>query len=344
MKKSFGKTSRGEAWLYILKNGNGMQVNVTDFGATLVGILVPDKYGNLVDVTCGRPDAAVYEEDGMMSFGAVIGRVSNRIQGAAFTLNGKSYNLTANEGENCLHGGRDMLNKRMWETKEADDAHVTFLLHSPEGDQGFPGEVDLMVTYTLEEDNTLQIHYYGVPTEDTLLNLTNHSYFNLSGESSGTVLDQEVFINADAYTQTDDRNIPTGKLVPVAGTPMDFRTWKEIGADIDSDYEPIAQAEGYDQNYALNGTGFREVAGMRSGKTGILMEVFTDLPGMQFFTANFSTQNPGKSGKPYPIHCGACFETQYFPDAIHHEEFEAPVVAAGEAYDTKTSFRFSVTE
>ncbi len=340
MKKSFGKTTKGEAALYVMQNGNGMQVSVTDYGATLVGILVPDKYGNSVDVTCGRRDAAGYEEDDMMSFGAIIGRVSNRIQGASFTLNGKSYNLTANEGDNCLHGGRDMLNKRMWEVEEADDSHVIFSLYSPDGDQGFPGAVEIQVTYTLTEANALLIHYYGVPTEDTLLNLTNHSYFNLSGESSGTVLEEEVLINAEKYTETDDGNIPTGNLVPVEGTPLDFRTWKEIGRDINADYEPIVLAGGYDQNFALNGTGFRKVAGMRSGKTGIRMEVSTDLPGMQFFSANFTTDQPGKSGEPYPLHCGACFETQYFPDAIHHEEFDQPVVQAGEAYDTMTQFQF----
>ncbi len=343
MKKSFGETTKGAATLYVMENEKGMQVGVSDFGATLVSIVVPDRNGNLVDVACGHNDAASYE-NGDMFFGAVVGRVSNRIKGASFTLNGKSYNLTANEGANCLHGGWNMLNKRMWETKEVDDSHVTFSLYSPDGDQGFPGAVDLTVTYTLTKDNALQIHYYGVPDEDTLLNLTNHNYFNLSGEGSGPVLEEEVRIDAENYTETDDESIPTGNLVPVAGTPLDFREWKQIGKEIDADYEPLAQAGGYDQNYALRGTGMREVAGMRSGRTGILMKVFTDLPGMQFFSANFTTDEPDKSGKPYPLHCGACFETQYFPDAIHHEDFQSPVVAAGEAYDTTTIYQFSISK
>ncbi len=341
MKKDFGETTKGEASLYELENQNGMQVWVTDFGATLVSILVPDRNGDLVDVTCGYTDAAAYE-DGDMAFGATVGRVSNRIKGASFTLNGKSYNLTANEYGNCLHGGRDLTFKRMWETVEADEEHVTFLLHSPDGDQGFPGAVDLTVTYTLTEDNALEIHYHGVPTEDTILNFTNHSYFNLSGEDSGTVLEQEAWIDAQDYTEADEENIPTGVLTSVDGTPMDFREWKRIGEDIDADYEPLKIMNGYDHNFALNDTGMREVAGMRSGQTGIFMEVYTDLPGLQFFTANSAGEGPGKSGEPYPLHCGACFETQYFPDAIHHEEFLSPVVAAGAPYDTTTVYRFSV--
>ncbi len=328
MKKDFGRTTKGEATLYGLENQNGMQVWVTDFGASVVSVLVPDRNGELVDVTCGYADAADYENGGMF-FGAVIGRVTNRIKGASFILDGKSYNLTANEGENCLHGGRDPIFMRMWETVNADEEQVTFLLHSPDGDQGFPGAVDLTVTYTLREDNALEIHYHGVPEEDTLLNLTNHSYFNLSGENSGSVLEQEVWIDAQNYTETDEENIPTGVLTPVAGTPLDFREWRQIGQE-------------YDQNMALNGEGMRKVAGMRSGQTGILMEVFTDLPGMQFFTANIPREEPGKDGEMYPLHCGACFETQYFPDAIHHEEFASPVVEAGEAYDTTTVYKFSV--
>lgn len=340
MVSEFGKTSKGDtASLYSMKNKNGMEVAVTDYGAALVKALVPDKNNRVQDVVLGYDSAAAYEK-GDVHFGATVGRVANRIGGASFKLNGKTYGLTANANGNSLHGGREYYNKRLWKAAERKDKSITFTLHSPDGDQGYPGNADISVTYELTEDNEIKIHYHGVSDADTLMNLTNHSYFNLSGHASGTVLDQEVMIAADAFTRADAESIPTGEIVPVDGTPMDFREYKPIGQEIEVDYEALVLGMGYDHNWALNGDGMRTVAGMRSKETGIVMEVATDLPGMQFYTGNFLISEAGKEGAEYKKRHGACFETQYFPDAVHKEHFEGPVVKAGEVYETTTVYRF----
>lgn len=340
MVSEFGKTSKGESTrLYSMKNKNGMEIAVTDYGAALVKVIVPDKDNKLQDVALGYDSAEGYEK-GDVYFGASVGRVANRIGGASFELNGKTYELTANANGNSLHGGRDYYNKRLWEVTEEKDKSITFTLHSPDGDQGYPGNVDIAITYELTEDNEIKIHYYAVPDADTLINLTNHSYFNLSGHASGTVLDQEVMIVADEFTRADAESIPTGEIVPVKGTPMDFREYKAIGQEVEADYEALVFGQGYDHNWALNGDGMRTVAGMRSKETGIVMEVATDLPGMQFYIGNFLISEAGKEGAEYKKRHGACFETQYFPDAVHKEHFEGPVVRAGEAYDTTTAYKF----
>lgn len=342
MRSDFGITAKGEkASLYTMKNQEGMEIAVSDYGAVLVKVLVPDRDGNQKDVVLGYDEAGGYEADGLY-LGATLGRVANRIGGGCFKLNGKSYSLSRNAGQNTLHGGRDFYNKRMWETEEADDSHITLLLHSPDGDQGFPGAVDIRVTYTLTEENEIKIHYHAVPQEDTLLNLTNHSYFNLSGHASGTAMDQEVMIFADAYTRADEQSITTGEIIAVEGTPMDFRKWKAIGAEIESDYEALKFGGGYDQNWVINGTGYRQAASMYSKETGIGMKVYTDLPGMQFYTGNYITRENGKDGAVYQKRHGVCFETQYFPDAIHKENFEGPVVRAGVVYDTATVYQFYI--
>lgn len=340
MRSDFGTTSKGEnASLYTMKNKNGMTAAVSDYGAVLVKVLVPDRDGNMQDVVLGYDDVGGYES-GTLYFGATVGRVANRIGGGAFELNGKTYALTQNDGWNTLHGGKDYYDKRMWEVREADDSHVTLMLHSPDGDQGFPGEVEILVTYTLTDENEIKICYHAVPAEDTLMNLTNHSYFNLSGHASGLVLDQEVMICADAYTEADAQSIPTGRVIPVQDTPMDFRERKPIGQEIGADYQALVFGQGYDHNWVLNGSGYRQAAAMYSAQTGIEMKVYTDLPGMQFYTSNFIVQENGKEGEVYRKRQAACFESQYFPDAVHKEQFEGPVVRAGESYDTVTVYQF----
>ena len=342
MRSDFGTTAKGErAALYTMKNQNGMEIAVTDYGAILVKVLVPDKDGKLKDVVLGYDDVRGYE-CGTLYFGATVGRVANRIGGGEFELNGKTYTLTKNDNQNTLHGGTDYYDKRMWKVEEADDSHISLGLHSSDGDQGFPGEVDIHVTYTLTRDNEVKIHYYAVPGKDTLLNLTNHSYFNLSGHDSGPVLDQEVMICADAFTRADEESVPTGELVPVEGTPMDFRMAKPIGREIQADYEALDFGQGYDHNWVLGGKGYRQAASMYSGQSGIEMKVFTDLPGMQFYTGNFIERENGKGGVIYRRRQGACFETQYFPDAVHKEQFEGPVIKAQEAYDTTTVYQFQL--
>lgn len=342
MVSEFGYTSKGEkAKLYSMKNGNGMEIAVTDYGAALVKVLIPDKDQKVQDVVLGYDSVEGYEK-GNAHFGAPVGRVANRIGGASFELNGRRYELTANAGKNSLHGGRDHYNKRIWKAEDAEDNRITFVLHSADGDQGYPGNADISVAYELTEDNEIKIHYRAVTDADTLMNLTNHSYFNLSGHASGSVLEQEVMIDADSFTRADAESIPTGELVPVAGTPMDFREYKAIGKEIESDYEALLLGQGYDHNWVLNGTGMRTAARMRSRETGIVMETATDLPGMQFYTGNFLISEAGKNGAEYRKRHGACFETQYFPDAIHKEHFEGPVVKAGEVYDTTTVYKFYV--
>ena len=200
--------------------------------------------------------------------------------------------------------------------------------------------MDIRVTYELTDDDVLRIHYHGMPDQDTILNFTNHSYFNLDGHGAGNVLEQKVWIDADAYTRADRQSIPTGEIVSVEGTPMDFRTGQLIGARIGEDYEALNFGGGYDHNWVLNGSGLRRVAGMCSSRSGIGMEVYTDLPGMQFYTANFVEDEKGKEGAVYGRRQGTCFETQFFPDAIHQESFPSPVVHAGEIYDTTTEYHF----
>ncbi len=341
MKSDFGTTTKKEsAALYSLKNQNGMEIAISNYGAILVKVLIPDREGKLIDVVLGYDDVQGYES-GTLYFGATVGRVANRIGGGTFELKGKTYRLTQNDNQNTLHGGIDYYDKRMWEVEEADETHVSLKLNSPDGDQGFPGAVAIHVTYTLTEENEVKLHYHAVPKEDTLLNLTNHSYFNLSGHASGTILEQEVMICADAFTRADAESIPTGELVSVEGTPMDFRSSKPIGREIEADYEALVLGHGYDHNWALNGSGYRQVAAMYSKQTGIEMKVYTDLPGMQFYTGNFIEREKGKAGAVYEKRQGTCFETQYFPDAVHKEQFEGPVVRAKEVYDSITTYQFS---
>ena len=341
MKKEFGATKNGEkASCYVLKNSKGMEAVVSDFGASLLKLYIPDKDGKTQDVVLGYETLEDYENGGD-SLGATVGRVANRIGMAEFELNGKKYELTKNDnGKNTLHGGIDFYNKRMWDVKEEDDTHVVFALVSPDGDQGFPGEVKIEVSYTITEENELKIHYHAIPDQDTLLNMTNHSYFNLSGHASGTAWNAKVWIDADAFTETDAELIPTGTVVPVEGTPMDFRKEKVVEKEIGADYTPLKLAGGYDHNWVLNGKGFRKAASAESEETGIKMEVYTDLPGIQFYSGNFLAGSKGKEGAVYEKGYGICFETQYFPDAIHKENFESPITKAGEVYDTTTVYKF----
>lgn len=341
MTESFGSTSAGlETTLYTLENQNGMRISVADYGATLVNVLVPDQEGRLTDVVLGYDNVSGYEA-GDKFFGAIVGRVANRIGGASFKLNGKTYKLAANDNGNNLHSGMDFYSKRMWTVLEYGKDHIVLSLDSPDGDQGYPGKVTIRVSYTLTDDNEIKIHYHAVPEEDTLINMTNHSYFNLSGQDTGTVLNQEVWINADAYTEADAESIPTGEIVSVEGTPMDFRQKKTLGKDVDADYQALRFGGGYDHNWVLNGSGSRKAAEMSSADTGITMEVYTDLPGMQMYCGNFLEGDRGKGGASYEKRSAVCFETQYFPDAVHKDHFAGPVVKAGQVYDTETVYKFS---
>lgn len=342
MKNAFGTSATvGETEVYLLNNGKGMKVTVSNYGATVVNIVVPDKDGQPTDVVLGYDDVNGYES-GTYFFGAFVGRVANRIAGGSFTLNGQTYELTKNDGDNSLHGGMDFMNKRLWNVDRATDNSVTMHLDSPDKDQGYPGNLKITVTYTVTEENAFEITYDAVADADTLANFTNHSYFNLSGQNSGTVLDQEVTICADYFTVADAYSIPTGELTPVKDTPMDFNEAKTIGRDIEADYQPLIFGKGYDHNWVIRGEGFRKAASMYSAKTGIHMDVYTDMPGMQLYTANFVEDEAGKGGEIYPLRSAACFETQFFPDAIHHDAFKQPVLKANEPFSSKTVYQFTV--
>lgn len=341
-KSEFGKTKKNEAAsLYTITNANGMKAIVSDFGAVLVSLFVPDKDGKLRDVVWGYDKVLGYENNGVY-LGSTIGRNANRIGKAKYTLNGKEYELEKNDGQNNLHGGFDGYNARMWQCElNEDDNAVTFTLESKDMDQGFPGNAKIAVTYILTDDNEIKITYKASADKDTIFNMTNHSYFNLDGETSDSVLEHEVFIDADAYTEADNESIPTGKIINVDNTPMDFRKYRVIGKDIDEDYEQLRFGGGYDHNWVLNKTD-GPVASMRSLNSKIKMEVYTDLPGMQLYTGNFLAGEEGKNGKKYARRSASCFETQYFPDAINHDNFKAPVFKAGEEYNTTTTYKFMV--
>lgn len=339
----FGTTAEGKAvHLYTLTNEAGMSAAVTDFGAVLVRLEVPDKDGVKRDVVLGYDDAAGYAE-GTNFFGAPVGRNANRIGGASVEINGVVYELEKNDNGNNLHSGNDFFNVRMWQVIEQADDCVVFLLHSEDGDQGYPGTLDIKVTYELTEENEIRFSYDAVPDQDTILNMTNHSYFNLNGHDSGDILGHTVTLDADFFTRADAESIPTGELADVTGTPMDFRQGRVIGDEIDAEYEATQFGQGYDHNWVLKNNGkFGKVAKAVGNESGIVMEVWTDLPGVQMYTGNFIDNEPGKNGAVYGRRSAVCFETQYFPDAIHHENFAGPICKAGEAYHTVTAYRFSV--
>lgn len=342
-KELFGQLSDGtQVHAYTLKNSNGMSVKVMDYGAIVleINVLVDQK---TIDVALAYESLKGYENNGS-GHGAVVGRNSNRIGNARFVLNGVTYELDKNDGKNNLHGGVNRWYERIWEVTDGDDnedSSITFSLVSPDMDQGFPGEVSMTVTYTLTEDNALVIHYNGVTDKDTIINMTNHTYFNLNGHDAGSICNHEVYIDSDYFTETDSELIPTGNLIAVKDTPLDFNEPKLIGKDINSDYEALKFGSGYDQNWVLDNNGELElVATLYSSDSNIYMEVFTDLPGIQMYTGNF-LNDKGKNGAVYTRNSGVALETQYFPDAINHENFKQPVVKAGEEYDTTTVYKFS---
>ena len=340
--RAFGIGKSEEAVsLYRFENKNGMVMEVTDFGATLYSLIVPDKDGNLVDVVLGYDSPQGYMGPSGTGFGATIGRNGNRIGKAQFTLNGKSYKLDENNNGNNLHSGLDYYHYRKWNVKAVEENSITLSLHSPDGDQGYPGTFNVDVTYTLTDDNELCIEYYGVPDADTVVNMTNHSYFNLDGHASGNILEHVLWVNSDGFTATDIELIPTGEIVPVDGTPMDFRIPKKVGRDIEEQYEPLIFGGGYDHNWCLNNRGeFAKVIELSSDISGITMEVYTDLPGVQIYSGNFLESEIGKQGVVYKHRQGICFETQHYPDAVNHENFPSPIVKKGEEYKTRTSYKF----
>ncbi|MDK2964896.1 MULTISPECIES: aldose epimerase family protein [Lacrimispora] len=338
-----------EVYLYTLVNENRVSASFTNLGAIWVTMLVPDRSGKETDVVLGYDSVSDYLLN-PPHFGAPIGRNANRIAGAKFTINGKEYKLAANNSTNNLHSGPDLYRTRLWDSEVEENelgTSVSFSLFSPDGDQGYPGNANITITYTLTKDNSLEISYHMICDEDTVANFTNHSYFNLDGHDGGNALKQRVWIDADTYTRADEISIPTGEFTPVKGTPMDFTTMKPIEQDFHSDYEDLVFGNGYDHNWVLNHP-LKELAlsaAAESDQTGIRMEVYTDLPGMQFYTANFlNDQMTGKGGAVYNKRCCYCFETQYYPNAVNTPEFPSPILKAGQEYQTTTIYKFSTIQ
>lgn len=342
----FGELPTGEkVKIFHLENASGAYAEVLEFGAILVKLCVPDKEGKLTDVVLGYDDIQGYLTNGCF-FGATIGRNGNRIEGARFSLDGKEVVLAQNENENNLHSGPDAFEKKIWEVENRDEKKnsLTFSRISPDGENGFPGEFRVSVKYEFTEENELKITYQGISDKMTVANLTNHSYFNLSGEGSGKVLDHALTIHAKHYTPVrDGKAIPTGEYAPVEGTPMDFTRKKLIGQEIEADFQQLKFVGGYDHNYVTDNyaQGCRRIiASASSPVTGIAMDVITDLPCVQFYAGNFVEQEHGKNGHVYDKRDGFCLETQVEPNAVNEEAFHSPILEKGEIYRSETSYKF----
>lgn len=336
MRKPFGVLPDGQkASLYTI-TGGGLQATVSDYGAVLVNLFVPDQNGNMDDVVLGFDDANGYAAC-TTYLGATVGRNANRIGKAQFTLNGTTYQLEGNDNGNNLHSGNCYC-FRMWHLAEQTENAVKLQLHSPDGDQGFPGNADITVTYALEDTGVLHITYDGVCDADTVFNMTNHSYFNLAGQSNvDKAMDQILSMPARTYTVADAQSIPTGEMRSVEGTPMDFRTPKPIGRDINEDYEALKLQGGFDHNFEVFSNPCAVLSDPASGRK---MFVETDCPGIQFYAGNFLGADVGKGGVLYTKRSGICLETQYYPDAVNHPEWAQPFLRAGERYHSETKYIF----
>ncbi len=355
MNKTFwGKSPENEdIYTYELKCGE-LHARVMDYGANLLSLYVPDKNGKIDDVVLGFDSLEDYFTN-PPSFGAAVTPVGNRIGKAKFTLNGKEYTLDQNDGQNNLHSGFHPFQRRLWTVLSEEDESITFSIDMKDMEIGFPGNLHMEVTYSLLPDGSLCIDYLGQSDADTLYNPTNHSYFNLNGHDSGSIMDHLVWINSDEFTFADEEAIPDGTIRSVEGTPMDFREPHTLAERVDTDYDELNWAGGYDHNYILKqdipATEYDEdqitmfkVASFESKESGRKMEVFTELPGMQLYCGNFLTGDEvGKGGKHYGKRHGCCFETQFYPNAINVDSFAKPIVHAGEIFLSKTVYKFSAS-
>ena len=329
--------------LYTLRNKNNMEVCVTNFGGRIVSVMVPDKDGKMQDVVLGFDSIQDYISK-PSDFGASIGRYANRINQGRFTLDSIEYQLPQNNYGHCLHGGPNGFQYRVFDAVQPNPQEVELTYVAADGEEGFPGNITCKVLMKLTDDNAIDIRYEAETDKPTIVNMTNHSYFNLDGDAASNA-DHLLMVDADYYTPVDSTFMTTGEIVPVEGTPMDFRTPTPVGARInDYDFVQLKNGNGYDHNWALNHPAgeLSLSAKAEDEKTGRTMEVYTDLPGVQFYTANSLKTEHGKNHAVYTPRCGYCFETQYFPDAINKPEFASPVIKAGEEYKTTTIYKFGV--
>ena len=338
MRKEFARLPDGTmAYLYTLRGG-GLEAHISDFGATVHRLFVPDRNGALADVVLGFDTPEEYIGSTTF-FGTIIGRNSNRVKNGQFCLGGKNYRMGQNDGANNLHSGPDYFKDRKWQVEEVREDSICFFLESPDGDQGFPGNAKIRVRYTLEAPGTLRITYDAQCDQDTVFNMTNHSYFNLAGhEKPEKAMDMVLMLSSEQFTPADQASIPTGQLRSVAGTPMDFRTPKPIGKDIAADYDAIINQNGYDHNFVVCANPCAVLMDTESGRT---MAVETDCPGLQFYSGNFLVGEKGKDNVHYCFRGGVCLETQYYPNALNQPQWPQPVTKAGERYHSETKYIFA---
>ena len=339
-KRNFGVEGQ-EATLYTLENSKGMKAEVTNYGANLVNLFVPDKNGIVDDVVLGFDSVKGYMRNGSF-FGATIGPSANRIAGAKFTIDGVEYSIDVNDGVNNLHSHmEDGYHKMLWDAEEGENS-VTFTVRDTDGYMGFPGNKELSLTYSLDEENGLTLHYHAKSDKNTVMNPTNHSYFNLDGHKSGNIENHIMMINASCYTPVVPGAIPTGELAPVKGTPMDFTVEKVVGKEIGENMEQLLLTKGYDHNWVVDGWNgeLKHVATTIGPKSGRKMHTYSTLPGGQFYAGICISDEPGKDGASYTKRSGLCLETQYYPNSINTPNFPSCVFGGEKEYDSVTVYRF----
>ncbi|WP_262147513.1 aldose epimerase family protein [Chryseobacterium foetidum] len=345
--EEFGKTANGEPInKYILRNENGMQVEIINFGAIITSLKVPDRDGKFDDVVLGFKNSEDYFNSNQYTYGAVVGRYANRIANARFSIKCKEYQVTKNEGNNHIHGGKQGFSNKIWNAEILENSESCSLaLHylSEDGEEGYPGNLSVKVLYTLTDENALEIEYSATTDQPTIINLTQHSYFNLSGDHSQEITDHQLQLNADHYLPIDQHSIPTSELSDVKESPFDFSSMKEIGKDINLDHKQLKLGKGYDHCWVLNGNGLRSAGNLFHQKTGRNMEIFTTEPGIQLYTGNFlDGKFETKTGGKNNFRTGLCLETQHFPDSPNRSSFPSTVLNPDEKYESKTVYKFSV--
>lgn len=350
VRSDFGTLEDGRtAHLFTLTNEQGTEIKITNYGGIITSLKVADKNGEMEDVVLGFDDLDGYLQEGVPYFGAIIGRYGNRIADAQFELDGETYQLAANDGPNHLHGGEQGFDKRLWDAESfenEDGSGVRLQYLSEDGEEGYPGNLSVEVIYTLTEDDELKIDYTATTDKATVVNLTNHSYFNLAGYDHGTILDHRVMINADEFLPVNETLIPTGEFRSVEDTPFDFTEPTLVGRRINADNEQIARGQGYDHCWVLNGEAgeMKLAATVHEPASGRFMEVFTTEPGIQFYTGNFLDGTLSGKGAAYSHRSGLCLETQHFPDSPNQPDFPSTVLQPGETYSTQTTYKFSVKD
>ncbi|RZK81924.1 MAG: galactose mutarotase [Pedobacter sp.] len=331
--------------LYILRNKNNVQAAFTNYGGRIVSLLVPDSAGNLVDVVVGFDSVEGFEKSTEPYFGATIGRYGNRLAKGKFKLDGKEYTVFTNNGQNALHGGKKGYQYVVWDAKQLNDHTLELTYLSKDMEEGFPGNLNIKVTYSLTDDDELKMDYEATTDKNTVINLTNHAFFNLNGEGSGSILKHKLQIYADQFTPVDTTLIPLGKNIPVKDTPFDFTTAKTIGERIDTANDQLKAGAGYDHNYVLNGTkglGMTHAATVKGDKSGVIMDIYTQEPGLQFYSGNFmQSKNTFKGGSKDDFRTALALETQHFPDSPNQPSFPSTVLTPGKTYKTTSIYKFS---